>query len=253
MSLIATVDVLNSTLASSLRFWRGTNARPSSKQPAQHLELYEFEACPYCRLVREALTELDLDAMIFPSPHGGRRFRPRVAKLGGRTQFPFLVDPNTGRSMYESADIIDYLYKHYGGRPAPTRLRRPLDVASSSLASVARLGAGSRARSSNAPKKPLTLFSFESSPYSRRARELLCELEIPHLLRSMGKTGWQDLGPPVIRATLFPDLPVTGRMRKELLERTGRVQVPYLVDPNTGTEMFESDAIRKYLTETYGK
>ena len=69
----------------------------------------------------------------------------------------------------------------------------------------------------------------------------------------MGKAGWQDLGPPVIRATLFPDLPVTGRVRKELLERAGKVQVPYLVDPNTGTEMFESDAIRGYLTETYGK
>jgi glutathione S-transferase len=253
MSLIATVDVLNSTLASSLRFWRGTNARPASTQPARHLELYEFEACPYCRLVREALTELDLDAMILPAPHGGTRFRPRVAKLGGRTQFPFLVDPNTKRSMYESADIIEYLYEQYGGRPAPTRLLRPLDVASSSLASVARLGAGSRARRSRAPKKPLALFSFESSPYSRRVRELLCELEIPYLLRSMGKASWKDLGPPVIRATLFPDLPVTGRMRKELLERAGKVQAPYLVDPNTGTEMFESDAIRQYLSETYGK
>jgi glutathione S-transferase len=253
MSLIATVDVLNSTLASSLRFWRGTNARPSSRQPAQHLELYEFEACPYCRLVREALTELDLDAMIFPSPRGGRRFRPRVAKLGGRTQFPLLVDPNTERSMYESADIIEYLYEQYGGRPAPTRLLRPLDVVSASLAGMARLGAGSRARPSRPPKKPLVLFSFESSPYSRRVRELLCELESPYLLRSTGKASWQDLGPPVIRATLFPELPVTGRKRKELLERAGKVQIPYLVDPNTGMETFESDAIREYLTESYGK
>jgi glutathione S-transferase len=249
----STLDVLNSTLASSLRFWRGTNARPSSRKPRKPLELYEFEACPYCRLVREALTELDLDAMIFPSPHGGRRFRPKVAELGGRKQFPFLVDRNTGRSMYESADIIEYLYGHYGGRPAPTRLLRPLDVTSASLASVARLGAGSRARASRAPKKPLELFSFESSPYSRRVRELLCELEIPYLLRSTGKATWQDLGPPVIRATLFPDLAVTGRTRKELLERTGKVQVPYLVDPNTGKEMFESDAIRDYLAATYAR
>jgi glutathione S-transferase len=27
--------------------------------------------------------------------------------------------------------------------------------------------------------------------------------------------------------------------------------VPYLVDPNTGREMFESAEIRKYLYETY--
>jgi glutathione S-transferase len=251
--MFTTLDALNSTLASTLRLWRGTNARAPARRPTRHLRLYEFEACPYCRLVREALTELDLDALIYPSPHGGKRFRPKVAALGGRQQFPFLVDPNTNESMYESADIIDYLYRTYGGRPAPSRLLRPLDVSSSVLAAIPRLRAGSRARPSKAPKKPLELFSFESSPYSRRVRELLCELELPYLLRSTGKARWQDLGPPVIRATLFPDLPVAGRTRTELLERAGKVQVPYLVDPNTGAAMFESDAIRQYLLDTYAK
>jgi glutathione S-transferase len=248
-----TLDVLSSTLASTLRFWRGTNARTAAKQPKKNLELYEFEACPFCRLVREALTELDLDAMIYPTPHGGKRFRPKVAKLGGRQQFPFLVDPNSGESMYESADIIDYLYRRYGGRAAPTRLVRPLDVSTSVLAGVPRVRAGSRARPSKAPKRPLELFSFESSPYSRRVRELLSELELPYLLRSTGKARWQDLGPPMIRTTLFPDLPVTGRNRIELLARAGKVQVPWLVDPNTGTAMFESAAIREYLLDTYGR
>jgi glutathione S-transferase len=248
-----TLDVLNSTLTSSLRFWRGTSARGSAKQPAKHLELYEFEACPYCRLVREALTELDLDALIYPTPHGGKRFRPRVAKLGGKQQFPFLVDPNSGESMYESAEIIDYLYRHYGERPAPTRLLRPLAVSSSVLASIPRMRAGARARPSKAPKRPLELFSFESSPYSRRVRELLCELELPYLLRNTGKARWQDLGPPILRATLFPDLPVEGRTRAELLKRAGKVQVPYLDDPNTGTAMFESEDIREYLLATYAR
>ncbi|NJD32170.1 MAG: glutathione S-transferase [Gammaproteobacteria bacterium] len=247
------LDVLGSTLASSLRFWRGTNARPARKQPAKPLELYEFEACPYCRLVREALTELDLDAMIYPSPHGGKRFRPRAKKLGGKRQFPFLVDPNTGTKLYESADIIEYLYDRYGGRPAPSRLLRPLDVASSVAAAAPRLGAGARARPSRAPKKPLELYSFESSPYSRRVREMLCELEIPYLLHSTGKALWQDLGPPSLRATFFPHLPVEGRNRKALLARAGKVQVPYLVDPNNGVEMFESAAIRDYLRETYAR
>lgn len=250
---MSTFDVLNSSLASTLRFWRGTNARPAARQPKKPLELYEFEACPYCRLVREALTELDLDALIRPSPHGGRRFRPRAEKLGGKQQFPFLVDPNTGESMYESAAIIDYLYRTYGGRSAPTHLLRPLDVASSVLASVPRLGAGSRARPSKAPKEPLELFSFESSPYSRRVRELLCELELPYLLRSTGKAQWRDLGPAGLRAKVFPDLPVTGRTRTELLKRAGKVQVPHLVDPNTNTALFESDAIREYLQATYAK
>jgi glutathione S-transferase len=48
-------------------------------------------------------------------------------------------------------------------------------------------------------------------------------------------------------------LPVEGRNRAELLKRAGKVQVPYLVDPNTGTAMFESDAIREYLLATYAK
>ena len=248
-----TLDVLNSTLASTLRLWRGTRVRGSARQPRKHLELYEFEACPYCRLVREALTELDLDVLVHPSPHAGKRFRPKVRQLGGKQQFPFLVDPNTGESMYESADIVDYLYRNYGGRPAPSRLLRPLDVATSVLAAIPRLGAGSRARPSRAPKRPLELFSFESSPYSRRVRELLCELELPYLLRSTGKAAWQDLGPPAFRAVLFPDLPVTGRTRRELLQRAGKVQVPYLVDPNTGTALFESAAIREYLLATYGR
>ena len=84
-------------------------------------------------------------------------------------------------------------------------------------------------------------------------RELLSELELPYLLRSTGKAGWQDLGPPGLRAALFPDRPVEGRTRTELLERAGKVQVPYLVDPNTGQAMFESEAIRAYLLATYAQ
>ena len=248
-----TFDVLNSSLTSTLRLWRGTNARGSVMQPARHLQLYEFEACPYCRLVREALTELDLDALIYPTPHGGKRFRPKVVELGGKQQFPYLVDPNTGESMYESDAIIEYLYQRYGGRAAPSRLLRPFDVTSSVLCGMPRLRAGSQARPSKAPRRPLELFSFESSPYARRVRELLCELELPYLLRSTGKARWQDLGPPGLRAMLFPALRVEGRNRVELLKRAGKVQVPYLADPNRGTAMFESDAIREYLLATYAR
>ncbi|HET7203206.1 MAG TPA: glutathione S-transferase N-terminal domain-containing protein [Steroidobacteraceae bacterium] len=246
-----TLDVLNSSLASTLRLWRGTRATDAARQPARLLQVYEFEACPYCRLVREALTELDIDALILPSPHGGKRFRPRVARLGGKQQFPYLVDPNTGRAMYESDAIIAYLYAEYGKRRAPALLR-PFDVATATLASLPRLTAGAVARASKPARRPLELFSFESSPYSRRVRELLCELELRYVLRNAGKALWQDLGPPSLRAALFPNLPVAGRNRRVLLARAGRVQLPYLIDPNTGVEMFESTAIRDYLAATYG-
>ena len=247
------LEFLNNMAATGVTLMRGIASNPAPVKPKLSLELYEMEGCPFCRIVREALTALDLDAMVYPCPKGGLRFRPKVRELGGREQFPFLVDPNTGESMYESADIIDYLYRRYGGRSAPTRLLRPLDVSSSVLASIPRFRAGSRARPSRAPKRPLELFSFESSPYSRRVRELLSELELPYLLRSTGKARWQDLGPPGLRATVFPDLPVTGRTRQELLKRAGKVQVPYLVDANTGTALFESEAIRAYLLDTYAR
>jgi glutathione S-transferase len=81
----------------------------------------------------------------------------------------------------------------------------------------------------------------------------MCELELPFLLRSTRKASWQDLGAPIARATLFPQRPVEGRNRIELLARAGKVQVPYLVDPNSGEAVLESEAIRKYLRATYAK
>ncbi len=250
--------VLTSSLvASSLRGWRGTAAfRPRTVQPEQPLRLYEYEASPYCRLVREALTELDLDALILPCPQGGSRFRPEVQARGGKQQFPYLVDPNSGRELYESADIIDYLRANYGGRAPASRSLRGVAVGSAFLAACARTNLrsfrGYSARPSRAPAQPLELYSFESSPYSRPVRELLCELELPYLLRNTAKARWEDMGPPSLRRKLFPDLPVEGRNRLRLLELTGRVQVPYLVDANTGTAMYESDDIIRYLKRQYG-
>ena len=43
-------------------------------------------------------------------PQAGPNYRARAVELGGKSRFPFLVDPNTGRSMYESGDIIQYLF-----------------------------------------------------------------------------------------------------------------------------------------------
>ncbi|HUP90877.1 MAG TPA: glutathione S-transferase N-terminal domain-containing protein [Solimonas sp.] len=252
------LDVSVSMLAGTLRGWRGTQAfAPARARPEQLLELYDIEASPYCRLVREVLTELDLDAMIYPCPSGGTRFRPRAQLLGGKQQFPFLVDPNTGARLYESAEIAEYLGKTYQRRVPGTRgVRRRLAVGSSYLVSALRLSPGGvrgmKARASHAPEKPLELFSFESSPYSRPVRERLCELELPYVLRNTGKGQWQDMGPPALRDRVFKADKASGRNRKVLAERTGRVQVPYLMDPNTGTEMYESDAILAYLDRTYG-
>lgn len=252
-----TLDVISSVLASQLRGWRGSGVRgKAKKQPAQPLQLYEFEASPYCRLVREVLTELDLDVMVYPCPKNGQRFRKVVKKLGGKQQYPFMVDPNTGTSLYESADIIRYLGQTYGGRPRTSKgLRRQLAVGMGVTSVLARGIKGLRGlkmRASKAPKKPLELYSFESSPYSRLVREVLCELELPYLLHNTGKGQFKDIGPAFVRDKIFKSPKGTTRNRKALEKRTGHVQVPYLIDPNTGTEMYESADIIAYLEQTYG-
>jgi len=251
-----TLDVTTSVLASQLRGWRGSMVqKPARKQPEQPLQLYEFEASPYCRLVRERLTELDLDVMVYPCPKGGKRFRPTVKKLGGKQQYPFMVDPNTGTSLYESYDIIRYLNETYEGKVRnPTGLRRKLAVGMGLAATLSRalLGVrGFKARTSNSPEKPLELYSFEASPFSRLVREVLCELELPYLLHSTGKARMSDIGPPEMRDKIFKGPKGTSRNRKFLEEHTGHVQVPYLIDPNTDVEMYESAKIIAYLENVY--
>lgn len=245
------LNLAGSLLASSAALWRGTYSRPAAA-PALPLKLYDMENCPYCRLVREAVTALELEALILPCPKGGRRFRKEVIAEGGKAQFPYLVDPNTGTRLYESRAIVDYLYQTYGQRPAPSALRLQwLDTPSSMLASGLRLGKGMRARAARPAQKPLALWSFESSPYARPVREALCELELPYLLHPIGKGQWQDFALTAVRDRLWPDLVHESASRQALKARAGKVMSPYLEDPNTGAALFESAAILAYLDETY--
>ena len=248
----APLDLAGSLITTFARAGMGTAAVPAAERPAWLFELYEFEGCPYCRLVREALTELDLDAAIYPCPKGGERYRPRVVELGGKAQFPFLVDPNTGARMYESADIVRYLFETYGKRRPPPYWRvMALQQLGSGLAGMARVRAGVRAAPSRPPEKPLELYSFEASPFARLVRERLSELEIHYLLRSVGRSSPADWLPPGVRDVLNLDYQPETVNRRALLERAGRISIPYLVDPNTGAELAESAAILDYLTATY--
>ena len=119
--MLRSVDVATSYLASGLRLGAGMTVHAPGNRPTKTLELYEFEACPFCRRVREVLSSLDLEAIVYPCPKGGRH-RARVRELGGKEQFPFLVDPNSGDQLYESSDIIRHLVDRYGDGRAPQRL-----------------------------------------------------------------------------------------------------------------------------------
>jgi glutathione S-transferase len=244
-------DLAGSLAVTAARLGTGVAARPQRERPEWLFVLYEFEACPYCRIVREALTELDLDAEIRPCPKGGERWRPELVERGGRAQFPYLVDPNAKVELYESADIVRHLFETYGGG-VPLRWRvPPLQQVGSQLAGAFRPLAGRRARPSRAPAQPLELYSFEASPFARLVRERLCELELPWVLRSVGRTTAGDWVPPALRDRLGIDVKPTSDNRRTLLGRAGRISIPYLVDPNTGAEMAESGDILAYLDRTY--
>ena len=91
-------------------------------------------------------------------------------------------------------------------------------------------------------------------PANIQARPIAADVTVTDaMLRNAGKARWEDMGPPSLRRKLFPDLPVEGRNRLRLLELTGKVQVPYLVDANTGTALYESDDIMRYLERQYGR
>jgi glutathione S-transferase len=246
------VRVLQSVASSTLEAWRGTSVIHQACQPEKYLQLYDMEGSPYCRFVREALSALGLDVQILPCPAGGKRFRTEAEKLGGKQQFPLLVDPNTNAMLYESADIVDYLFATYGKGKTPSTYRRsPVRPAFSALATLARGLRGIKARPAKAPEQLLHLWSFESSPYSRLVRERLTELELPYVLHNIGKEQWADMGPAAMRIKPGPYQPKAGGKREALLAQLGRIQVPYLEDPNTGTKMFESRAIVDYLEKTY--
>lgn len=78
--------------------------------------------------------------------------------------------------------------------------------------------------------KPIVLWGYESSPFVKPVREALCTLGLAHQVVYCARGSAN---------------------REKLFKKTGRFQVPFIEDPNTGIEMFESGEIVKYLMSTY--
>ena len=227
------LDVATSSLVSLSRGYCGRAVGKLGPRPEKLLEIYEFEGCPFCRKVREALSILDLNALVYPCPKGGSRYRRELRRRGGKELFPYLVDPNTGEEMYESDDIVAHLFRSYGDGPPPLSLRLgPLTDLSSMLANTWRIGRGTFYRKARAPENPLELYSYEASPHCRLVRERLCSLELPYRLYNTARGS---------------------RGREAFIQRSGKMRVPYLIDPNTGAALFEAAHIMAYLAETYAE
>ncbi|CAL9174119.1 unnamed protein product [Musa hybrid cultivar] len=211
--------------------FKETSNLGAQARPEKPIEIYEFEGCPFCRKVREIVSILDLDILYYPCPRNGPNFRPKVLQMGGKQQFPYMVDPNTGVAMYESDDIIKYLVQKYGDGTTPLMLSLGLlTTLTEGFAMIGRMGKGSSYSPSKTPPMPLEIWAYEGSPFCKIVREVLVELELPHIFRSTAR------GSP---------------KRQELYKRVGSFQVPYLEDPNTGVKMFESAEIIDYLRTTY--
>lgn len=246
------VSVLGSVATSSLSAWRGCLVVHPATQPEKPLILYDTEASPDCRRVREVLSALHLDVDIRPCPKGGSRFRDELMQVSSASQLPTLVDRNTGEIISDVYDIVAHLFRHYGRGKIPGSYRfHRLQPALGTIGSVMRGRRGLTAAPARVPELPLMLWSFEGSPFSRLVRERLCELELPYRLYNLGKEHWSEAGPARQRLRPGPYRPLPGGKREAFFKTHQRVQVPYLEDPNTAIGLFESADILSYLERTY--
>ena len=71
------------------------------------LELFKFDACPYCRKVLDHVAELGLEGIRLRDIHTEPGAADELIRRGGMRQVPALfID---GEVLYESADIVAWL------------------------------------------------------------------------------------------------------------------------------------------------
>ena len=80
----------------------------------------------------------------------------------------------------------------------------------------------------------IELYLSDTCPYCTRVRQFMEVNDVQYVTK------------PVLRG-MFTD----GGFGEELRKRGGKVQVPYLVDPERDVAMYESDDIIAYIQEHY--
>lgn len=227
MPLSRVFDVVTSRAASCLRLGlaRGPICRTGAEQetPGHRLTLYEYEASPWCRLVREHCTHLGLTVTVKPCPRETLRAEGAFSAMSryrgealdfinaygtqdsSKLQFPILVDESLSREkpivLSESKSIVLHLWQHYGqgmNRPSLDRFlsgnKLPFFVRFASLAGPSGFRPFPRCGLMRTPNtfdpekhKALELYQSEHCPESRLVREQVSSLEIEcvyHVLES---------------------------------------------------------------------
>jgi glutathione S-transferase len=226
-------------VATFLRNGRGTlvspAAGPSAPRPAKPLVLYSYEGNQFCRLVREVLTELDI---VYELRSAGKESprRNELVDISGESLQPYLIDPNTGEEMAESADIIRYLHKTYALWTPPNEILQwasdvILPPVKPLFATLAPLQAGSENKEEYEEKisqataeieaeikeSPVVVYTYELSPFSFETKVLLDNLKISYKEISLGQE-W------------IPGLISEGgsQTRAALFEMTGQSSLPHI-------------------------
>jgi glutathione S-transferase len=220
-----------------LRLRDSSSVLDESMQPEKVLVLYENESSPYCKRVREMMNLLDITYECRPCFEANRN----AWGVNSDRPLPYLYDPQTDETIFGDDEIINKLLDQYGP-PASEFDRKALwpiefkafSVLTSQLASLLRGGPAStqqtNARPDNERMKPIELWGYECSPFVRPVKEKLSALGLPHRIVSCSRGS---------------------NNRDKLVAKTGRFQVPFLVDPNTNIEMFEGAEIVEYLEAVY--
>ncbi|VEU43603.1 unnamed protein product [Pseudo-nitzschia multistriata] len=231
-------------LAGWMRSGRGEAVSPSvaspsekANRPEKPLVLYSYEGNQFCRLVREVLTELDITYELRSAGKESPRRAELASITGGSSQCPYLIDPNTGVSMPESADIVEYLYKTYALWTPPSEI---LGWASTNVMALAKpvfgflapLQAGEKDAESNyrgnlesarreieaeVSRKAVVVYTYELSPFSSETKSLLERLGVEYKEISLGKEWLPGL------------IAENGAIKRAaLLDMTGQSSLPHI-------------------------
>lgn len=75
------------------------------------ITLYQFESCPYSRMVRQKLSDLEMTYVAVCVPRDQSR-RQNVVDVSGQADVPVLVDGDV--VLTDENDIIRHLEQKYG-------------------------------------------------------------------------------------------------------------------------------------------
>uniref|UniRef100_A0A7S3V3X1 GST N-terminal domain-containing protein n=2 Tax=Chaetoceros debilis TaxID=122233 RepID=A0A7S3V3X1_9STRA len=210
--VVSALILFAENLPSLFRYNRGNTvagcALPPSKPMPSMLVLYSYEGNQFCRLVREVLTELDVPYTLKSAGKGSTRRTELSDITGGSTQCPYLMDPNTGKNISDSKDIIQYLYKNYALFTPPNELLGDLsDILTPILKPVykqlAPLQAGSGGENKveyeatiaaaksqieeEIASEDIVIYTYSLSPFCTEATAVLDNLEVAYKEISLGK------------------------------------------------------------------